>query len=277
MTRAVTALLLLVSVALVGATAVTTRAAADLSTLAVELVPVADGLDEPVFVTTAPGEPGRLYVVEQAGLIRVVGADGVTADTPFLDLTAQVAFGGERGLLGLAFHPDYADNGRFFVDYTRAPDGATVVSQFNAVDGVADPASERQLLVIEQPFENHNGGMIAFDATGMLLIGTGDGGSGGDPFGAGQDPGVLLGKLLRIDVDGGEPYGIPADNGYVDNEIIPARDPRHGPAQPVALQRRSRGRPCLHRGRGTGRLGGGQPASGWRWRPELRLERGGGT
>jgi glucose/arabinose dehydrogenase len=218
MTRAVISLLVLVSMALVAGTADTTRATADLPTLTVELVPVADGLNEPVFVTAAPGEPGRLYVVEQAGLIRVVGADGVTADTPLLDLTAAVTFGGEQGLLGLAFHPDYADNGRFFVDYTRAPDGATVISQFNAVDGVADPASERQLLVIEQPFDNHNGGMIAFDATGMLLIGTGDGGSGGDPFGAGQDPGVLLGKLLRIDVDGGEPYGIPPDNGFVDSD-----------------------------------------------------------
>ncbi len=199
-------------------TAHTARAATELDAPAIDMVPVADGFEEPVFVTGAPGEPGRLYVVEQTGSIRVIDEDGATADAPFLDLRADVVAGGEQGLLGLAFHPAYADNGRLFVDYTRAPDGATVVSEFTAVDGAADPTSERQLLVIEQPFANHNGGMIAFDTAGMLLIGTGDGGGGGDPLGAGQDPGVLLGKLLRIDVDGGDPYGIPADNGFVDRD-----------------------------------------------------------
>jgi glucose/arabinose dehydrogenase len=208
----------LLSMAAVATMADGTQAAADLDTLALEMVPVADNLEEPVFVTTAPGDPGRLYVVEQAGRIRVLDADGVMADTPFLDLSADVVSGGERGLLGLAFHPDYADNGRLFVNYTRGGDGATVVAELSAVDGAADRASERQLLVIDQPFANHNGGMIEFDAAGMLLIGTGDGGSGGDPLGAGQDPGVLLAKLLRIDVDGGDPYGIPTDNGFVDRD-----------------------------------------------------------
>jgi glucose/arabinose dehydrogenase len=212
-----TRLVVMLTMALVMAAASTVRAATDLDTLAIDMAPVAEGLEEPVFVTAAPGETDRLYVVEQPGLIRTVDADGVMADTPFLDLSARVAFGGERGLLGLAFHPDYADNGRLFVDYTRAPDGATVVSEFSALDGRVDRGSERQLLVIEQPFTNHNGGMIGFDAAGMLLIGTGDGGSGGDPLGAGQDPSILLGKLLRIDVDAGDPYGIPADNGFVDS------------------------------------------------------------
>jgi glucose/arabinose dehydrogenase len=197
----------------------TTLAAGDLDTLAIDLVPVADAFDAPVFVTAAPDGSGRLYVVEQAGRIRIVDADGVSADTPFLDLRDDVLAGGEQGLLGLAFHPDYVDNGRLFVNYTRGGDGFTVISEFVAVDGVVDRASERQLLVIEQPFANHNGGMVAFDTAGMLLIGTGDGGSGGDPFGAGQDPGVLLGKLLRIDVDSDEAYGIPADNGFVDSEV----------------------------------------------------------
>ena len=121
-------------------------------------------------------------------------------------------------MLGLALHPDYAANGRLFVDYTRTDDGATVISEFHAVEGAVDAASERVLLVIPQPFPNHNGGMVAFDATGMLLIGMGDGGSGGDPMGNGQNPDVLLGKLLRIDVDGEQPYAIPADNPFVGDD-----------------------------------------------------------
>jgi glucose/arabinose dehydrogenase len=184
----------------------------------IDLVPVAEGFEQPVFVTAAPGEPEQLYVVEQVGRVRVMDTAGNKSDELFLDITAAVETGGERGLLGLAFHPAYADNGRFFVNYTRAGSGATVISEFSAVDGQADPASERELLVIEQPFANHNGGMIAFDAAGMLLIGMGDGGSGGDPLGAGQDPDTLLGKLLRIDVDSGDPYGIPEDNGFVDSD-----------------------------------------------------------
>jgi glucose/arabinose dehydrogenase len=208
----------LLTAILAGTASVTTRAAADVDGLEIGLVPVADGFDQPVFVTAAAGDPDRLYVVEQPGRIRVIGPDGATASAPFLDLGAAVQTGGERGLLGLAFHPRYADNGRFYVNYTRAPDGATVVSEFSTADGLADRASERELLVIEQPFPNHNGGMIAFDAAGMLLVGTGDGGAGGDPLGAGQDPDTLLGKLLRIDVDSGDPYGIPADNGFAESD-----------------------------------------------------------
>ena len=191
---------------------------ADLDELDIDTALVADGLDQPIFVTHAPGEPDRLYVVEQPGRIQVVGTEGDRIGEPFLDLSDAITSGGEQGLLGLAFHPEYAENGRFFIDYTRDGDGATVVSELVATNGRADRASERELLVIEQPFGNHNGGMIAFDAAGMLLIGTGDGGAGGDPLGAGQDPGTLLGKLLRIDIDSGDPYGIPADNGFVESE-----------------------------------------------------------
>ena len=205
---------LLLALTAVGGGAATLAVTA-VAELEIQTVVVADGLDQPVFVTSAPGEPADLYVVEQPGRIQVVGPNGAIADEPFLDISDALTFGGERGLLGLAFHPEYAQNGRLFINYTRASDGATVVSEITAADGSADRDSERELLVIEQPFGNHNGGMIAFDAAGMLLVGTGDGGSAGDPLGGGQDPGNLLGKLLRIDVDTGDPYGIPADNGFV--------------------------------------------------------------
>ena len=179
----------------------------------------AEGLDKPVFVTGDGSGSDRLYAVEQPGRIRVLSADGDVRDEPFLDITDRVTAGGEQGLLGLAFHPDYAANGRFFVDYTRAEDGATVIAEFLGGDETAvDPATERVLLVIPQPFPNHNGGMLAFDRQGMLLVGMGDGGGGGDPEGNAQDPRSLLGKLLRIDVDGEEPYAIPADNPFADGE-----------------------------------------------------------
>jgi glucose/arabinose dehydrogenase len=106
------------------------------------------------------------------------------------------------------------------VDYTRREDGATVVSELTARDGVVDPLSERRLLLVSQPFANHNGGMLAFDAQGYLLVGMGDGGGGGDPVRAGQDPHQLLGKLLRLDVDAGDPYGIPADNGFLADPVF---------------------------------------------------------
>jgi glucose/arabinose dehydrogenase len=200
------------------ASAIAAITAAELEELEIELAPFGEGYDQPVLVTHAGDGSGDLYVVEQTGRIWQVGADGTRADAPFLDLSEDVSLAYEQGLLGLAFHPDFAANGRFFVDYTRAPDGATVVSELQAAGGVADRDSERVLLDIEQPFGNHNGGGIAFDAAGMLLIGTGDGGSGGDPLGSGQDPTSLLGKLLRIDVDSEqEPYGIPADNGFADD------------------------------------------------------------
>ena len=181
--------------------------------LAVELV--ADGLDDPVHLT-APAGDARLFVVEQAGRIRVI-AGGALLAAPFLDIGSQVLSGGERGLLSVAFHPDYASNGFFYVNYTREPDGATRVERYEvtADPSVADPNSALELLTVSQPFSNHNGGLNAFGPDGMLYIGLGDGGNGGDPDGNGQDSTTLLGSILRIDVDGGVPYAVPPDNPFV--------------------------------------------------------------
>ena len=160
-----------------------------------------DGLPALTFAGNAGDGSNRLFALEQIGQIRIIGADGTVADEPFLDIRTRVASGGERGLLGLAFHPDYAQNGRFYVDYTDV-NGNTVVSEFTRTsDTTADPASERVIFTVEQPFPNHNGGMVAFGPDGQLYVGMGDGGSGGDPNGNGQNDGTLLGKLVRVDVD----------------------------------------------------------------------------
>jgi glucose/arabinose dehydrogenase len=182
---------------------------------AIKLEPVVTaGLAGPVFTTHAGDGSGRLFVVEKEGRIRIL-AGGVLAQAPFLDIGEKVLAGGERGLLGLAFHPQYAANGRFFVNYTRKPDGATVVAEYG-VSGDPDVASatERRLLEIPQPYANHNGGMIAFGPDGLLYIGMGDGGSSGDPQNRAQNKQELLGKILRIDVNSGTPYGIPSDNPF---------------------------------------------------------------
>ncbi len=176
---------------------------------------VTSDLSDPVDVET--NGDGRLYIIEQRGKI-VVFQDGQVLPTPFLDLRDRVNTNGlERGLLGLAFDPDFAHNGKFYVDYTGAR-GDTFVSRFHADPGSnqADPSSEQNLLHIQQPFANHNGGHLAFGPDGYLYIGMGDGGSAGDPHGNGQNLGVLLGKLLRIDVQRGDPYAIPSDNPFVD-------------------------------------------------------------
>ena len=175
---------------------------------------IADGLDQPVHVTALPGDP-RLFVCEQPGVVRIV-RDGRVLATPFLDLRDRVASGGERGLLSLAFHPSYAQNGFFFVNYTNTQGDTRVVRYHVSADpDRADPASAKTILGIEQPYENHNGGLCLFGPDGMLWIGMGDGGSGGDPHGNGQKRTTLLGKMLRIDVDHGDPYAIPAGNPYV--------------------------------------------------------------
>ncbi len=182
---------------------------------AIRLDLVVDGLTRPLFVTPAGDGSGRLFVVEQAGRIRIV-ENGAVLERPFLDLTELVKSGGERGLLGLAFHPGFKANGRFFVDYTREPDGATVIAEYHAAamnPNRADPLG-RLLLTVAQPFANHNGGMLAFGPDGDLYIGLGDGGSGGDPGNRAQNPNELLGKILRIDIDGARPYAIPADNPF---------------------------------------------------------------
>ncbi|MCB0456852.1 MAG: PQQ-dependent sugar dehydrogenase [Flavobacteriaceae bacterium] len=161
----------------------------------------------------------RLFVVEQRGVIKILNADGSTNATPFLDIQSIVDFGGERGLLGLAFHPDYANNGYFYVHYSDNS-GDTQISRFSVDSGnpdIADSSSELQYLNVIQPFGNHNGGSIAFGPDGYLYIALGDGGSGGDPNNYAQNTELLLGKLLRIDVDtpgGSTNYSIPPDNPF---------------------------------------------------------------
>lgn len=169
-------------------------------------------LVQPVFIGHAGDHSRRLFIVEQPGRIRIL-QNGTLHPSAFLDISERVDFGGEMGLLGLAFHPRFAENGRFFVNYTRKSDGATIVAEFQVsqISGRALP-KEKILLIVQQPYTNHNGGMLAFGPDGYLYIATGDGGAGGDPENRGQNPNTLLGKLLRIDVDQGDPYGIPPDN-----------------------------------------------------------------
>jgi glucose/arabinose dehydrogenase len=181
---------------------------------------IAGGLADPIGITAANDGSGRLFVNERGGRIRVIGPGGNLRADPFVDLSGRILAGNERGLLGLAFHPDFADNRRLFVHYSRAGDGATVVSELRAAADLAtaDPASERVLLSVAQPFANHNGGQLAFGPDGYLYVALGDGGSGGDPLGNAQNPNVLLGKILRIDVDGSpqgrRAYALPADNPF---------------------------------------------------------------
>jgi glucose/arabinose dehydrogenase len=197
----------------------------------IRFVPVAGGFTNPTHIANAGDGSGRLFVVEQAGTIRIIHSGSVLS-VPFLDIAAKVLAGGERGLLNVAFPPQFAGKQYFYVNYTRVPDGATVISRFRVTSGpdIADPASEEILLIVIQPFANHNGGMMAFSPVdGFLYIGMGDGGSGGDPNNFAQNvsplPGNqhLLGKLLRIDVEAGVvPYAIPATNplfGGVRSEI----------------------------------------------------------
>ena len=183
------------------------------------LEPVASGFERPLLVTNGGDGTGRLYVVEQGGFVWIL-ENGTRIDSPFLDVSDQITSGGERGLLGLAFHPDFPDDPRVFVDYTNRS-GDTVVASFElGLDADAvDPATELQVITIEQPYANHNGGALAFDRDGMLLVAMGDGGSGGDPEDRAENPGQLLGKILRLDVDvdtGGAPYAIPAGNPFRD-------------------------------------------------------------
>lgn len=177
--------------------------------------PLARGFQQPLFVTHAPDGRGRLFVVQQGGLIRIVNGTETVAE-PFLDVRSIVRAGGEQGLLGLAFHPRYGENGRFFINYTQR-NGANTVAEYRASadPNRADGNSGRILLAIEDFAANHNGGMLVFGPDGYLYIGTGDGGGGGDPQRTAQDLGALLGKMLRIDVDQGEPYAVPADNPFV--------------------------------------------------------------
>jgi glucose/arabinose dehydrogenase len=185
----------------------------------VGLETVVGGLAEPLAVTSAGDGSGRIFVAQQGGQVRIV-RDGALIAAPFLDIADRVTSGGERGLLGLAFHPDFPNDPRLFVNYTDA-NGDTQVSSFTVDPNrrdAADPASELKLLHIAQPYANHNGGAVVFGPDDFLYIATGDGGSGGDPHGNGQSLKTLLGKILRIDVDGsgGErAYAIPPGNPFV--------------------------------------------------------------
>jgi len=176
--------------------------------------------DAPVVLTQAPGDASRWYVVEQGGRVMVFDAAAETTSADeVLDLTDSVEAGySETGLLGMAFHPDFAENGEVYLSYVRPDPLASVVSRFTSPDGGAtlDPDSEEVLLTVRQPFTNHNGGHISFGPDGYLYIGLGDGGSAGDPQENGQNTDTLLGKMLRIDVDGGDPYAIPSDNPFAE-------------------------------------------------------------
>jgi glucose/arabinose dehydrogenase len=178
---------------------------------------IVSGLQRPVDLQ--PDGSGRLFIIEKAGQIRIIQNDQLV-EAPFLDITDRVnSTGNEQGLLGLAFHPQYAQNGRFFVNYTDN-NGHNVIARFQVSNdpNSADPNSEVRLLAVDDPFPNHNGGVLAFGPDGYLYAGLGDGGSQGDPFGNGQNTKALLGKILRLDVNSAEPYAVPADNPF-ENEV----------------------------------------------------------
>lgn len=197
----------------------------DLAALEIAFTPVADGFSQPLLVLGAGDGSGRLFVAEKGGLLKVV-RNGEVDSEPFLDLTGAVSTESERGLLGIAFPEGFGEHGRFYVSYTDA-NGASVISRFLAEGDSAVRASETILLRVPQPYANHNGGNIVFGPDGYLYTSLGDGGSGGDPMGNGQDLSTLLGAMLRIDVGESpesivEPdrdaYAIPPDNPFVDDE-----------------------------------------------------------
>ena len=186
------------------------------------------GFSSPVDLQSTDDGSGRLFVVEQSGLIRILQA-GAILPTAFLDISSRVTSGGELGLLGVAFHPGFAQHPLFYVNYTRTVGSQiqTVIAEYqvsSANPNQADPASERILLTVDQPFPNHKAGQLAFGPDGFLYFGLGDGGSGGDPLGNGQNLQTLLAKMMRIDIDhtsGSLPYAIPPDNPFVAGGGLP--------------------------------------------------------
>ena len=197
-----------------GATSTTLPVSLDLQT-------VVTGLSFPLYLTAPPSDSNRLFIVEKVGTIQII-KNGTLLGTPFLDISSLVSTGSEQGLLGLAFDPNYAVNGRFYISYTdTAGDSQIVRYLVSGNPDVAQTTPDRVLLTVDQPFDNHNGGDILFGPDGYLYIGLGDGGSGGDPLGNGQDLTDLLGSLLRIDVSQNGDYVIPSDNPFVNQ--APAR------------------------------------------------------
>lgn len=196
--------------------------AADDAPPKIALKKIVEGLDMPVDLQSDGTD--RLFIVEQRGRIRLLVDGKLDAKPYFLDISKQVDFGGEKGLLGLAFHPDFAKNGLFYVNYTTSPNRKlkTRVSEFRVDPKAsrADKSTERVILEVDQPYPNHNGGQVQFGPDRFLYIGMGDGGSGGDPQNRAQNMKDLLGKMLRIDVnkrEGGKAYGVPKDNPFVGN------------------------------------------------------------
>ena len=217
----------LISVLLFAATilpvaAQTPASSFDPSTLAISFTSIASGLNQPVDLVDPDDGTGRMFIVQQSGQILIL-KDGEVNPTPFLDISGQITTGTEQGLLSVAFHPQFKSNGLFYIDYTDTSGNTQIEEWKVSADNpdVADPSSARTLLSVDQPFPNHNGGLLLFGPDGYLYIGLGDGGSQGDPNGNGQNLGVLLGKILRIDVDstdGDLPYAIPSDNPFASSD-----------------------------------------------------------
>ena len=174
---------------------------------------ISDHINAPTDIQSARDGSGRIFITERPGRIRII-KNNQLAENPFLDITNITGSkGAEQGLLGLAFHPNFSQNDYYYINYTDK-NGNTHISRFTAFgDGTID-GSEKQILIVQQPFPNHNGGALAFGPDGYLYIGLGDGGSGGDPYGNAQSTNTMLGKILRIDVNSGDPYSIPPDNPY---------------------------------------------------------------
>jgi glucose/arabinose dehydrogenase len=194
-------------------------AAFDPAAVNLHLALLKSGLSNPVLLTNAGDGSGRRFVVEQTGKVRIITAGGTLLAAPFIDLTGLISTGGERGLLGLAFHPHFETNGFFFLDYTNTA-GDTIINRYHAQPGAnaVSRATARRIMTIDQPYANHNGGNLAFGPDGYLYIGMGDGGSAGDPGNRAQNLSSLLGKMLRIDINHtstGKNYRAPSTNPYV--------------------------------------------------------------